>query len=87
MPTRTRSANGWRAELPITDERGGVDANRLLPHGPEVFDPLSNQARMTGIPIEVDGQVVGAVGASGGNGSQDEETVRAAAGSFTGGRK
>jgi uncharacterized protein GlcG (DUF336 family) len=40
-----------------------------------------------GIPIEVDGQVVGAVGASGGNGSQDEETVRAAAGSFTGGRK
>jgi uncharacterized protein GlcG (DUF336 family) len=33
-----------------------------------------------GIPIEIDGQVVGAVGASGGNGAQDEEVARAAAG-------
>jgi uncharacterized protein GlcG (DUF336 family) len=32
-----------------------------------------------GIPIEVDGRVVGAVGASGGNGAQDEDVARAAA--------
>jgi uncharacterized protein GlcG (DUF336 family) len=32
-----------------------------------------------GIPIAVDGQVVGAVGASGGNGVQDEDVAHAAA--------
>jgi uncharacterized protein GlcG (DUF336 family) len=32
-----------------------------------------------GIPIALEGQVVGAVGASGGNGAQDEEVARAAA--------
>ena len=31
-----------------------------------------------GIPIEFEGKVVGAVGASGGNGAQDEEVARAA---------
>lgn len=36
-----------------------------------------------GIPIEVDGQVVGAVGASGGNGAQDEDVARAAANSLS----
>jgi uncharacterized protein GlcG (DUF336 family) len=32
-----------------------------------------------GVPITVDGQVVGAVGASGGNGAQDEDVANAAA--------
>lgn len=32
-----------------------------------------------GVPISVDGQVVGAVGASGGNGAQDEDVATAAA--------
>jgi len=32
-----------------------------------------------GVPILVDGQVVGAIGASGGNGAQDEDVARAAA--------
>src|SRR4051812_9307196 len=32
-----------------------------------------------GVPVEADGQVVGAVGASGGNGAQDEDVARAAA--------
>jgi uncharacterized protein GlcG (DUF336 family) len=32
-----------------------------------------------GVPIIVDGQVVGAVGVSGGNGSQDEDVAQAAA--------
>lgn len=36
-----------------------------------------------GIPIEVEGKVVGAVGASGGNVAQDEEVARAAAGSLS----
>jgi uncharacterized protein GlcG (DUF336 family) len=36
-----------------------------------------------GIPIEVEGQVVGAVGASGGDGDQDEQVARAAAAGFS----
>ncbi|MET0231990.1 MAG: heme-binding protein [Rhodanobacteraceae bacterium] len=36
-----------------------------------------------GVPIEVDGHVVGAVGASGGNGAQDDEVARAAANGFS----
>jgi uncharacterized protein GlcG (DUF336 family) len=32
-----------------------------------------------GVPITVDGQVVGAVGATGGNGTQDEDVAQAAA--------
>jgi uncharacterized protein GlcG (DUF336 family) len=32
-----------------------------------------------GIPVEIEGQVVGAVGASGGDGDQDEQVARAAA--------
>jgi len=32
-----------------------------------------------GVPLELDGQVVGAVGASGGNGAQDDEVARAGA--------
>lgn len=37
-----------------------------------------------GMPIKLDDQVVGAVGASGGNGAQDEEVARAAAAGFPG---
>jgi uncharacterized protein GlcG (DUF336 family) len=37
-----------------------------------------------GVPISADGQVVGAVGASGGNGDQDEEVAQAAAAAITG---
>jgi uncharacterized protein GlcG (DUF336 family) len=36
-----------------------------------------------GVPVEVDGHAVGAVGASGGNGSQDEDVARAAAAAIT----
>jgi uncharacterized protein GlcG (DUF336 family) len=36
-----------------------------------------------GVPIVVDGTVVGAVGASGGNGVQDEDVARAAANSLS----
>lgn len=37
-----------------------------------------------GVPIVVDGQVVGAVGASGGTGVQDEDVARAAAAAISG---
>jgi uncharacterized protein GlcG (DUF336 family) len=37
-----------------------------------------------GVPIEIEGQVVGAVGASGGNGAQDEDVARAAAKGLSG---
>lgn len=37
-----------------------------------------------GVPITVDGQVVGAVGASGGNGAQDEDVAQAAANAISG---
>jgi uncharacterized protein GlcG (DUF336 family) len=36
-----------------------------------------------GVPIEIEGQVVGAVGASGGTGAQDEDVARAAATSLS----
>jgi hypothetical protein len=32
----------------------GVNANRLLPTGPGSYEPLSNQAFMTGVPIEIE---------------------------------
>jgi uncharacterized protein GlcG (DUF336 family) len=38
-----------------------------------------------GVPIRVDGQVVGAVGASGGTGAQDDDVARAAASSLSNG--
>ena len=31
----------------------GVNANALLPIGPGSFEPLSSQAFMTGIPVEL----------------------------------
>lgn len=37
-----------------------------------------------GVPIKIDDQVVGAVGASGGNGAQDEEVARAAVAGLSG---
>jgi len=34
-------------------DKPGVNCNALLPSGPGSFEPLSNQAHMTGIPVEV----------------------------------
>ena len=39
--------------LRIAHERPGVNVNRLLSSGPGSYDPLSNMAHMTGIPVEV----------------------------------
>lgn len=40
--------------LRFAAERPGENVNRLLPHGPGSFEPLSGQAFMTGIPVEVE---------------------------------
>ena len=48
---------GGFAESPalrFAAERPGENVNRLLPHGPGSFEPLSGQAFMTGIPVEVE---------------------------------
>ena len=34
----------------------GVNANALLPIGPGSFEPLSSQAFMTGVPVELAAQ-------------------------------
>jgi uncharacterized protein GlcG (DUF336 family) len=39
-----------------------------------------------GVPLELDGRIVGAVGASGGNGAQDDEVARAGANALSTGR-
>ena len=37
----------------VAHRHPGVNVNRLLPSGPGSYDPLSNQAFMTGIPVDV----------------------------------
>jgi anaerobic selenocysteine-containing dehydrogenase len=50
-------AHGWgnagSTGLSVAARYPGVNPNRLLPSGPGSFEPLSNQAFMTGIPVEV----------------------------------
>ncbi len=50
--------HGWgNAATPgmaVAERHPGVNANRLLPFGPGSYEPLSNQAFMTGIPVEVE---------------------------------
>jgi len=49
--------HGWGHQqsrgMSVANENHGVNCNALLPSGPGSFDPLSNQAHMTGIPVEV----------------------------------
>ena len=40
--------------LRFAAERPGANVNRLLPHGPGSFEPMSGQAFMTGIPVEIE---------------------------------
>jgi anaerobic selenocysteine-containing dehydrogenase len=57
MPGVVAATHGWgHAEatgMRIASERPGVNVNRLLPTGPGSYDPLSNMAYMTGIPVAV----------------------------------
>ncbi len=49
--------HGWGNQrtpgMPYAQHTPGANANRLLPSGPGSFEPLSSQAHMTGIPVEV----------------------------------
>ncbi len=47
--------HGWgrQSGMRVANDKPGVNVNRLLPSGPGTFDPLSNQAWMTGIPVTV----------------------------------
>ena len=48
--------HGWGRQpgMRLAADKPGVNMNRLLPSGPGSFDPLSNQAWMTGIPVTVE---------------------------------
>lgn len=47
--------HGWglQPSLRTSRDRPGVNVNALLPHGPGSYDPLSNMAHLTGVPVEV----------------------------------
>ena len=50
-------SHGWGHQksrgLQVAQKLPGVNCNKLLPSGRDSFEPLSNQAHMTGIPVEV----------------------------------
>lgn len=48
------AGNGRTPALQFASEQPGANANRLLPSGPGSFEPLSGQAFMTGVPIEIE---------------------------------
>ncbi len=58
MPGVVAATHGWghaQAEsMRVASQRPGVNVNRLLASGPGSFDPLSNMAHMTGIPVEIE---------------------------------
>lgn len=57
MPGVVAMSHGWghgqSAGMQVARGKPGVNCNALLPSGPGSFEPLSNQAHMTGIPVEV----------------------------------
>jgi anaerobic selenocysteine-containing dehydrogenase len=57
MPGVVAMAHGWgnsgSTGLAVAGRHPGVNPNRLLPTGVGSFEPLSNQAFMTGIPVEL----------------------------------
>ncbi|MFI5316799.1 MAG: molybdopterin-dependent oxidoreductase [Myxococcota bacterium] len=57
MPGVVALTHGWgnrgSTGMSVAARTPGVNANALLPIGPESFEPLSSQAFMTGIPVEL----------------------------------
>jgi hypothetical protein len=49
--------HGWGNQqtpgLSVASKHPGVNANALLPHGPGSYEKLSNQAFMSGVPVQV----------------------------------
>lgn len=58
MPGVVAATHGWghgeTDGMRVAHERPGVNVNRLLRSGPGSFEPLSNMAHMTGVPVEVE---------------------------------
>ena len=58
MPGVVAMTHGWgnarTAGMRVAQRTPGANSNQLLPTGPGSFDPLSNQAHMTGVPVEVE---------------------------------
>lgn len=57
MPGVVAINHGWghgtASGMRVARATAGVNANALLPSGPGTFEPVSNQAHMTGISVEV----------------------------------
>ncbi len=57
MPGVVAMAHGWgqgaSPGMAVAQQAAGANCNVLLPSGPGAFEPISNQAHMTGIPVEV----------------------------------
>lgn len=57
MPGVVAMTHGWghskSRSLQTARDKPGVNCNVLLPSGPGSFEPLSNQAHMTGVKVEV----------------------------------
>jgi anaerobic selenocysteine-containing dehydrogenase len=57
MPGVVAMPHGWghgqTSGMRVAQRTAGANCNRLLPTGPGSFEPLSGQAHMTGVPVEV----------------------------------
>ena len=57
MPGVVAMTHGWgqgaTSGMRVAHDTAGVNCNALLPSGAQAFEPISNQAHMTGIPVEV----------------------------------
>ncbi len=57
LPGVVAMPHGWGQALTtgmrVAQRTPGANCNRLLPTGPGSFEPLSGQAHMTGVPVEV----------------------------------
>jgi len=57
MPGVVAMTHGWghsiSSGMQVAKANPGSNPNRLLPSGPGSFEPLSNQAHMTGINVDV----------------------------------
>ena len=57
LPGVVSLVHGWgHAKVPgmkVAQRMPGVNPNALLPVGPGSYEPLSSQAHMTGIPVEL----------------------------------
>lgn len=58
MPGVVAATHGWghveTDGMRVAHERPGANVNRLLRSGPGSFEPLSNMAHMTGVPVQVE---------------------------------